>query len=54
LFFNTFFEGIRDYKDFMSGELFPELAIDPKRYMEDYFGINLTIKTGQHPQAKDL
>ncbi len=33
-----------DYKTSIDGGLFPETAIDPKRYMEDYFGIDLTLK----------
>ncbi len=44
LFFHIFCDSYEGYKTGIDGGLFPETAIDPKRYMEDYFGIDLTLK----------
>ena len=44
LFSHIFCENYEKYKTDITGGLFPETAIDPKRYMEDYFGIDLTLK----------
>jgi len=41
---HIFYENYEKYKTDLTGGLFPETAIDPKQYMEDYFGIDLTLK----------
>ena len=33
----------RDYENEISGGMFPELSIDSKQFLEDYFNIDLTI-----------
>lgn len=44
MFLQLFIEDIQEYKYAIGGGIFGEdAAIDPKKYMEDYFGIDLTI-----------
>lgn len=43
MFHNPFCKSYEDYQNKVSGGMFPELAIDPKSFMEDYFKIDLTI-----------
>lgn len=43
IYHNLFCKSYQDYQDKISGGLFPELAIDPKSFLENYFKIDLTI-----------
>lgn len=43
LYFHIFCENYENYETDIGGGLFPETAIDPKRFLEDYFGVELTI-----------
>lgn len=43
MFLNLFCKSYEDYHNKVSGGMFPELAIDPKTFMEEYFKIDLTI-----------
>lgn len=40
-FYSLFCKNMEDFKQKVTGGLFPETAIDPKKYMEDYFKIEL-------------
>lgn len=42
-FHNMFAHSYFEYETLIGGGLFPETAIDTKRYLEDYFKIDLTI-----------
>lgn len=47
LLFHIFYGSYEDYENYktaIDGGLFPEAAIDPKRFLEEYFGVELTIK----------
>ena len=41
IYHNLFCKSYQDYKDKVSGGLFPEMAIDPKTFLENYFKIEL-------------
>lgn len=41
VYHNLFCDSYSDYDLKVTGGLFPELAVDPKKYLEDYFGIEL-------------
>lgn len=44
MFYDLFCDNNNEYQNFMGGGIFgSELAIDAKAYLEDYFGIDLTI-----------
>ena len=43
IMFTLFFDRINDYQNSISGGFFPELSIDSKQFLEDYFNIDLTI-----------
>ena len=43
MMFQLFFDRIQDYKNAISGGMFPLLEIDSKQFLEDYFKIDLTI-----------
>ncbi len=43
MFHNIFCNSFEEYQNRVSGGMFPELAIDPKAFLEDYFKIDLTI-----------
>lgn len=43
MFHNIFCNSFEEYENRTSGGLFPELAIDPKTFLENYFKIDLTI-----------
>lgn len=43
MFHNIFCNSYEQYVNLVTGGLFPETAIDPKVFMEDYFKIDLTI-----------
>ena len=43
MMFGLFFDRMQDYKNAISGGMFPQLEIDPKQFLEDYFKIDLTI-----------
>lgn len=43
MFHNIFCDSFEQYQNRVSGGLFPELAIDPKTFLENYFKIDLTI-----------
>ena len=43
MMFQLFFDRIQYYKNAISGGMFPELSIDSKQFLEDYFKIDLTI-----------
>lgn len=43
LFNNLFFDSYEGYNNAVTGGLFPEVAIDAKSFLEDYFKIDLTI-----------
>lgn len=40
---NIFCHTLEEYENKMDAGLFPELALDTKKYLEDYFGIDLTV-----------
>lgn len=41
LFYHIFCDSMEEYKNFIGGGLFPENAIDAKKYLENYFKIEL-------------
>lgn len=43
VFQNLFCESYAEYQSLVGGGIFPETAIDTKKFMEEYFGIDLTI-----------
>lgn len=43
VFHNLFFDSYEKYYNAVTGGLFPEVAIDAKAFLEDYFKIDLTI-----------
>lgn len=43
VFHNLFFDSYEKYNNVVTGGLFPEIAIDAKSFMEDYFKIDLTL-----------
>lgn len=43
MYANLFCDSYEEYRDRISGGLFPEMAIDPKTFLENYFKIDLTI-----------
>lgn len=43
MLFELFFDRRKDYLNAISGGMFPELKIDSKQFLEDYFNIDLTI-----------
>lgn len=43
LFCHIFYDNYDDYKNGISGGLFPELTIDSKQYLEEYFKVDLTL-----------
>lgn len=43
IYHDLFCKSYEDYLNKVGGGMFPELAIDPKAFMEDYFKIDLTI-----------
>lgn len=43
LFHNLFFDSYEKYHNAVMGGMFPEIAIDAKAFLEDYFKIDLTI-----------
>lgn len=43
MYANLFCSSYEDYLNKIGGGMFPELAIDPKSFMEEYFKIDLTI-----------
>lgn len=43
MYANLFCDSYEEYHDRIGGGLFPEMAIDPKTFLEDYFKIDLTI-----------
>lgn len=44
VFHNLFCKNYKEFELVIHGGIFPELAIDAKSFMENYFGIDLTIK----------
>lgn len=42
-FYALFCTNMNEFRDKVTGGMFPEIAIDPKSFMEDYFKIDLTI-----------
>lgn len=40
---NIFCDTLEEYENKMDAGLFPELALDTKKFLEDYFGIDLTV-----------
>ena len=43
MLFSLFFDRVQDYQNSISCGMFPELSIDSKQFLEDYFKIDLTI-----------
>lgn len=43
VFHNLFFDSYEKYLNAVTGGMFPEIAIDAKTFLEDYFKIDLTI-----------
>lgn len=43
MFHNLFFDSYESYKSTVTGGLFPETAVDAKKYLEEYFKIDLTL-----------
>lgn len=43
VFHNLFCDSYEQYQLFIGGGMFPETAIDAKKFLEDYFKINLTL-----------
>lgn len=43
MFRQLFVDDIQEYRNLIGGGIFPELEIDPKSFMEEYFKIDLTI-----------
>ncbi len=43
LFHNLFFDSYEKYHNAVSGGMFPETAIDAKKFLEDYFKIDFTV-----------
>lgn len=43
IYHNLFHRTYESYRNAVTGGLFPETAIDPKQFLEDFFGIDLTI-----------
>ncbi len=43
VFHDLFFDSYEKYHNAVTGGMFPETAIDPKKFLEDYFKIDLTI-----------
>lgn len=43
VFHNLFCDFYEEYKNAIDGGLFPELGIDAKAYLEEYFKIDLTV-----------
>lgn len=41
MFYDLFCQTELEKQNLISGGLFPECGIDPKKYLEDYFGIDL-------------
>jgi hypothetical protein len=42
VFRRLFFKNLEDYRNVVDGGLFPEMRVNPREYMEKYFGIDLT------------
>lgn len=43
VFHNLFFYSYEKYHNAVTGGMFPETAIDAKKFLEDYFKIDLTL-----------
>lgn len=43
VFHNLFCKSYAEFENLISGGLFPEIAIDAKKFLEDYFKIDLTL-----------
>lgn len=43
IFHNLFTNSYAEYQNLVTGGMFPETAIDTKKFLEDYFKIDLTI-----------
>ena len=43
MYFQLFAETLEEFKATTTSELFPEMNLDYKKYLEDYFGIDLTV-----------
>ena len=44
MLYELFFDHFEDYEKVMKPELFVEDKVDSKAFLEDYFGMDLTIK----------
>jgi hypothetical protein len=43
MYCDLFYEKYNKYMEQLNDNLFPEMRIDPKQYLEEYFGIDLTL-----------
>lgn len=43
VFRRLFFKNLEDYRNVVDGGLFPEMRVNPREYLQKYFGIDLTI-----------
>lgn len=43
MYCDLFYEKYNKYMEHLNDNLFPDMRIDPKQYLEEYFGIDLTI-----------
>lgn len=53
VFHNLFCGSYVEYQNLVTGGMFPETAIDAKTFLEDYFKIDLTIKTIKQRRYND-